>query len=134
MKRYPANVKDTSGRSDSVQPVAVVGFFAEDGDEGYSGSPVVLPSMQPSPWSSPSTAIDVRSYSDVEVQLVGAPAGYVPQRSLDGSNFVPCNAYDKDGVVVTTISAAGIYTLPGGGYLKLTGGSGATSITVRAGV
>jgi hypothetical protein len=89
---------------------------------------------RPSSWSDPSVAYDVRDYTDVEVQVVGAPGvAYAPQRSLDGTTFVACNAYDLDGSPVTSISAAGIYSMDGGGYVKLATGSGST-VYIRAGV
>jgi hypothetical protein len=82
--------------------------------------------------SNPTTAMFFRD-TDVEVQVVGTPgADYTPQRSLDGTTFVACNAYDKDGNIVTAISAAGIYSIDGAAYLKFTGGSGST-FTVRSG-
>lgn len=84
-------------------------------------------------WADPTVAQDMRRFSDIEIQVVGTPSvAYTPQRSLDGTNYVATNAYDKDGNVVTSISAAGIYSLDGGGWLKLTGGSGST-VTIRAG-
>lgn len=39
MKVYPSSAKDSSGRSDSVQPVAVVGFYGETEDDA-SGMPL----------------------------------------------------------------------------------------------
>lgn len=84
-------------------------------------------------WASPATAQDVRAWIDVEIQVVSNPGtAYTPQRSLDGTNYVACNAYDKDGNAVPTITTAGIYSLDGGGWLKLTGGTGST-FTLRAG-
>lgn len=84
-------------------------------------------------WTSPTDPFDARATGDVEIQVIGTPSvAYTPQRSLDGVNYVACNAYDKDGNVVTSISAAGIYSLDGSSWLKLTGGSGST-IYIRAG-
>jgi hypothetical protein len=78
-------------------------------------------------------AVSIKEYTDILAQVVGAPAvAYVPQCSLDGVNFVPCNAYDKDGAVVTSISAAGIYTVDCTGWVRMAAGSGAT-ITLRLG-
>lgn len=89
--------------------------------------------LRPTAWPNPSSGFSAVEYGDVEVQVVGTPSvAYVPQRSLDGTNYVACNAYDKDGTTVTSISAAGIYFLPGGGWLKLITGSGST-LTLRAG-
>lgn len=96
---------------------------------------VTLSSLRPQAWTDPTVAMDFYRFTDVEVQIVGAPgANYTPYRSLDGgTTYVACNAYDNDGAKVTAISAAGIYSLPGGAMLKLTGGSGST-VYVRAGV
>jgi hypothetical protein len=78
-------------------------------------------------------AVSIKDYTDVLAQVVGTPMiAYVPQCSLDGVNFVPCNAYDKDGAVVTSISAAGIYTLDFTGWVRMAAGSGST-ITLRLG-
>ena len=89
----------------------------------------------PQAWSDPTDPINFAYFTDVEVQIVGTPgANYTPYRSFDqGTTYVACNAYDKDGAKVAAISAAGIYSLPGGAMLKLTGGSGST-VYVRAGV
>jgi hypothetical protein len=78
-------------------------------------------------------AVSIKEYTDVLAQVVGTPtAAYVPQCSLDGANFVPCNAYDRDGAVVTSISAAGIYTVDCTGWVRMAVGSGST-ITLRLG-
>lgn len=89
--------------------------------------------MLPQTWSDPvNVAQDVRSFGDVEIQVVGTPsAPYTPLRSLDGTNYVAANAYDKDGAPVTSISSAGIYTLLGGAKIKMGAGSGSV-ITIRA--
>lgn len=93
-----------------------------------------IPYMLPEKWDDPTDPVNFGSLTDVEIQVVGTPgANYTPYRSLDGgTTFVASNAYDKDGNTVTAISAAGIYSLDGGGLVKLTGGSGST-IYVRAG-
>ena len=94
---------------------------------------VTFANMRPQAWADPTEALNLYRFSDVEIQVIGAPgANYTPYRSFDGSTFVAANAYDKDGATVTAISAAGIYTIEGGCYVKLTGGSGST-IYVRAG-
>lgn len=87
----------------------------------------------PQAWLSPTTdPVDVRAFTEVEIQLVGTPVTpYTPQRSLDGTTFVACKAFDVDLNPVSSISAAGIYTIDGGGHLKMGAGSGST-ITVRA--
>lgn len=98
-------------------------------------SGLLLTSAPPQAWANPGTdAVDVRIMSDVEVQIAGTPGGALtPQRSLDGTNFVACNAYDKDGGAAATITTAGIYTLDGGGFLKLTGTLAPATVTIRAG-
>ena len=89
--------------------------------------------LGPVVWDNPSVGHSFVRYGDVEIQVVGTPSTpYVPTRSLDGTTFVACNAYDKDGTVVTSISAAGIYSLKGSGFLKMSAGAGST-ITIRAG-
>jgi hypothetical protein len=83
-------------------------------------------------WATPATAWDVRKFSDIEVQFVSAPSTpYQPQRSLDGTNYVNCNAYDASGATLTTITAAGIYSFDGNCYLKFSAGAGST-LTRRA--
>jgi hypothetical protein len=78
-------------------------------------------------------AVSVADYSDFQAQVVGTPTmAYLPQCSLDGVNFVPCNAYDKDGAVVTSISTEGIYTVDCTGWVRMAAGSGST-ITLRLG-
>ena len=89
--------------------------------------------VTPYAWTDPTVAENFTQYGDVEIQIVGTPStAYVPTRSLDGTTFVACNAYDKDGTVVTSISAAGIYSMKGGGHDKFSAGAGST-ITIRAG-
>lgn len=93
----------------------------------------LLAFQTPQKWDDPTSANDYHMFADVEVQIIGLSVAFTPQRSFDGSNFVACNAYDKDGNTVTSISADGIYSLPGGAYLKLISGT-ATAVYVRAGV
>lgn len=97
-----------------------------------TGYPVEMAAIYPATWSTPSTAYDARPYADVEVQLTGTFTAYIPQRSLDGSTYTNCLAYDYTGAPLTAISTAGIYRLPGNGYLKLIAGTGAT-VTIRVG-
>lgn len=85
----------------------------------------------PAAWAAPASAIDVRDCAAIEFQVVTAPGvAYAPKRSLDGTTFVACNVRDKDGLLVSSITAAGIYTAEGGGYFQLATGSGST-ITLR---
>ncbi|WP_374412894.1 hypothetical protein [Novosphingobium colocasiae] len=98
------------------------------------GAPLLVSSgvIGPEPWASPDTAWDATGYGDVEVQFVGTPAiAYQPQRSLDGTNFVACLAYDAQGASYAAITAAGIYGFDGNGFLKFATGSGST-LTRRA--
>lgn len=97
---------------------------------GYPWAPV---GVVPETWTVPSTAWDVRDYTDIEIQFVGTPSvPYQPQRSFNGTNFVNCLAYDEAGNSYATITAAGIYSFSGSGYLMFSAGSGSTLIR-RAG-
>lgn len=88
--------------------------------------------IDPQSWADPAVAFDARAYSDVEVQLVGTiTTPYQPQRSIDGTNYVSVSALDDAGASYATITAAGIYSLPGNGYLKFSAGAGAV-VTRRA--
>lgn len=99
------------------------------GDEVFQKIKMVA-GILPETWNTPGTAWDVTNYGDVEIQIAGTiTTPYQPQRSLDGSNFVNCLAYDEAGNSYSTISAPGIYSLSGGGFLRLNAGAG-TGITV----
>lgn len=98
-----------------------------------SGLPVEFATVFPTTWANPSTPYDARAYTDVEFQIDGTFTPYVPQRSFTNGDFYPCNAIDRDGNILSSITTAGIYRLVGPGYFKLTGGAGAT-ITLRVGV
>lgn len=75
---------------------------------------------------------DCTSTESVEVQVAGNPSTpYQFQRSLDGQNFVNCLAYDEAGNSYSTITAAGIYSFSGGGFLRFNAGAGST-LTRRA--
>lgn len=88
--------------------------------------------LYPDTWTDPTAALDARDFDELEIQVVTNPGvAYTPQRSLDGTNYVACNVYDKDGVAVASITAAGIYSMDAGAYCKLAGGSGST-VTYRA--
>lgn len=98
-----------------------------------TGYPVAPVGVAPETWATPTTAWDVRDYSDVEVQFVSTPStAYQPQRSLDGVNYVNTLAFDQRGNTYTTITTAGIYSFDGCGYLKFSAGAGST-LTRRAG-
>jgi hypothetical protein len=86
----------------------------------------------PASWGDPTVAYDLRDWPVAELQVITAPGvAYAPQRSLNNTDFVATNVRDKNGQLVSSITAAGIYTIEGGGYIKLTGGSGSTFV-VRA--
>ncbi|WP_338643357.1 hypothetical protein [Novosphingobium olei] len=103
-----------------------------DMNDGTLAEVTAPPLVRPEAWASPSTAFDARLFGTVEVQFVGAPStAYQPQRSLDGTTFVNCLAYDEAGNSSTTITAAGIYSFTGYGFLKFSAGDGST-LTRRA--
>lgn len=84
-------------------------------------------------WADPSVAFDVSGLGDVEIQVDGVPTTpYQPQRSLNGTTFYNCPAYDEAGNVYTTITAPGIYSLSGQGFVKFSAGAGSI-LTRRAG-
>ncbi|SMD11952.1 hypothetical protein SAMN06272759_1582 [Novosphingobium sp. B1] len=96
---------------------------------GYPMAPI---GIAPQSWDDRSVAWDLRDFSEAEVQFVGTIATpYQPQRSLDGTNYVNCRAYDEVGTSYSTIAVAGIYVFDGGGYLKFSAGAGA-ALTRRA--
>lgn len=89
----------------------------------------VVAGVLPEVWAPATNPWDVTNYGDVEVQFIGTPSTpYQPRRSLDGTNFVNCLAYDEAGNSYTTITAAGIYSFSGLGWLSFTGGAGSTLI------
>ena len=93
---------------------------------------IALPSMAPSPWH-PATAFSARVYSDVEIQIIGTPTtAYVFQDSFDGTTFNDCAVWDKAGLPVASVTAAGRYRLPGNCFLKARQGAGST-LYIRAG-
>ncbi len=98
----------------------------------YRGQPVEMARVDEEPWSTPANAWDVTNFSDVEIQVDGNPStAYQPQRSLNGDVYYNCIAYDGSGNAYSTITAPGIYSFPGLGYLKFSAGAGST-ITRRA--
>ena len=91
-----------------------------------------LPIILPTSWV-PATVFYALVYPDVEIQVIGTPTtAYVFQDSFDGVAFNDCNAWDRNGAVLTSITAAGRYRLPGSCYLKARQGAGST-IVIRAG-
>jgi len=86
----------------------------------------------PQPWIDPiNDPLDCRSIANIEVQVSGVPStGYAPVRSLDGKTYFPCLVFDTRYNDTTAITAEGIYSVPGGGFLKFSAGAGST-VTVR---
>lgn len=92
----------------------------------------VLPILMPAAWT-PATAFNARVYPDIEIQVIGTPTtSYVFQDSFDGVTFNDCSVWDRNGLALTAITAAGRYRLPGSCYLKSRLGAGST-ILIRAG-
>jgi hypothetical protein len=83
------------------------------------------------PGSEPS---DMTAFADVEVQLIGTVSSIGFERSLNGVNFVPVRLVSTDDPVTPvsalTVSVAGIYRLPGGGWLRRSTGSATTVVIV----
>ena len=101
------------------------------GDDSFA-EVTSLPILLPAPWV-PTTAFNGRVFADIEIQVIGIPTtAYVFQDSLDGSTFNDCNAVDRNGTSLTSITAAGRYRLPGSCYLRARLGGGST-IIIRAG-
>jgi hypothetical protein len=101
------------------------------GDDSFA-EVIALPMLMPVPWV-PTTAFNGRVFADIEIQVIGTPTtAYVLQDSLDGSTYNDCNAMDRNGTVLTSITAAGRYRLPGSCYLRARQGAG-SSIIIRAG-
>lgn len=84
-------------------------------------------------WATPTIAEDFLAYAVVEVQLDGTVSGVGFSRSIDGVTFYPCSFIDSNFDVGSTTSSPGIYSFPGGCYLKQTSGSPATKTSYRAG-
>jgi hypothetical protein len=87
-------------------------------------------------WAAGATAQDLRNYGSAEVQVAGLSGGdtIAFTRSLDGTNYKAVSWIDQSFATGSTVSADGIYSLPGGGYLKWTktGAASTPTVTVRA--
>jgi hypothetical protein len=86
----------------------------------------VLPIIKP--WASwaPATAIDMRNYAGVEIQVTAAGAATFT-RSADDVTYAAISA-TASGAAATNPLALGFYNLKGGGYLKF---AGSATILVR---
>ena len=101
------------------------------GDETYA-EVTSLPALQPAVWN-PADLFSARVYSDVEIQLIGAPTtAYIFQDSFDGINFNDSNLWDKNGMMLAAVAAPGRYRVPGNCFLRVRQGAGST-IIIRAG-
>ena len=81
----------------------------------------------PASWAAPSTAQDMRAYSSVTVVVTTAPSvAYTPQWSPDGTFWTPVAGIDLMLNTQTSIGAtfSGAIRFPGGGYIRLNGGTG----------
>lgn len=84
----------------------------------------------PDPWTDPTTALPVFRFPSVAIECTVAPT--TPYTIEGGPG--PAATSTRTAVsntsagisTTTTISAVGRYDLPGGGYIKLTGGTGGT--------
>jgi hypothetical protein len=105
---------------------------------GPTNPQVVLPSSTaPAAWSTGATPRDVRSFSNVTLQVAGLSGGdtIAVTGSLDGTNYTALTGIDANFNLATTISANGIYSYSGGQYLKYaqTGSASTPTVTIRAG-
>lgn len=97
--------------------------------------PVAPARTLPTAWTG-TEEIDLRKYSSAEIQVAALGGGdtITVSRSLDGVNFVPQAYIAADFSTGVPISAPGIYSFPGGGWLKWerSGSGTAPSVTLRA--
>lgn len=84
-------------------------------------------------WANPAAGVDVSDYSDVEIQIVGLTAPLTPMRSIDRIAFDACKA-SRNGVSADTITADGIWRLPGRGDLKLQAATMPTRVFIRTAI
>lgn len=81
------------------------------------------------------TALDLRAYTDVSVQVIGlsSPDTVTISKSINGNTYVSESVIASNGAILSNISANGIYMFFGSAYIKWdkTGASSPT-ITVLA--
>lgn len=101
---------------------------------------MILAYTDPMVWPDPTKPFDATAFADVEVQLDGTVSGVGFSRCLNGyeagATWYAVKLVSTDDPVSpassTTVSAPGIYRLPGGGWLKQTAGSAATTTIVSS--
>jgi hypothetical protein len=79
----------------------------------------VLPIIKPWANWAPATAIDMRNYAGVEIQVTAA-GGATFTRSADDATYAAISA-TASGAAAASPLALGFYNLKGGGYLKFAG-------------
>ncbi|MCP8892998.1 hypothetical protein [Sphingomonas faeni] len=84
-----------------------------------AGTLSTLPLIKPWAAWAPATAIDMRNYAGVEIQVTGAGIATFT-RSADESAYAAINA-TASGVAAVSPLALGFYGLKGGGFLKFAG-------------
>lgn len=85
----------------------------------------------PTNWAT-NTVFDARYFSNVEIEVRTVTTPITIYRDLIDGTQPYSNFYDQNGngPITTTISSNGVYTIPGGGYIKYTGA--ATTVKIRA--
>lgn len=84
-----------------------------------AGTLNVLPLIKPWATWAPATAIDMRNYAGVEIQVTGAGTATFT-RSADDATYAAISA-TASGVAAASPLAVGFYSLKGGGFLKFAG-------------
>lgn len=105
---------------------------------GDVSPPAMLPAQAAAAtWVTGSTAQDARNYGSVTIQVSGLSGGdsIAVTGSLLGSSYAPLTGIGADFSTAATITADGIYSFPGGQYLKWaqTGSASTPTVTIRAG-
>jgi hypothetical protein len=109
---------------------------ATPGPQTSANSQSVTDAQSPAALAAAATPYDARLYGSAEAQVTGLSGGdtIAFTRSLDGTNYATVSWIDQTFATGSTISANGIYSFPGGGYLKWTqtGSASTPTVTVRA--